>query len=304
MYKKYRHLIFGYWGEGNFGDDLLLNAIIKMKVYDINETIIISSNPVKIYNEYGVRAINKKSIFEIFKSLFVSEVFIVGYGGLLNKKNTSTYLLLLMIGIFYSVFRSKQIRIERIGLEKGSLFRLIHRYVFYFYIKKANKISVRDKSSYSEVLRYFPKANIDIENDLAIEYLKSLGLEYVQKKKSIGLALMNVKDFDYSVIKDYVLSIKDQGYTVNVYIAFKQEGDYVLSKSVFSDISVKYIFYNQGGEKNIKEFIESVASEEIFVSMRYHAMIISFLSGAKTVAIPHNSKIRSFAEDNNLIVFD
>jgi len=304
MRKKYNYLICGYWGENNFGDDLLLYSLIDEGKYDADVSVFFSSNPKLIENDYGVSSISKKSLFALLRSLFVADVFVVGFGGLFNKSNTVSYLFFFVVGFFYSILRSKKVRIERVGIQENALSNVLNRFLFFCLAKMSEYVSVRDDSSYDEIKRYFPEFVVQISDDLALEYLSSCHLERYAKRKSVGVVLMYVKGFDYSNIRKYVLSYSLAGYVINVYVIFSGENDDLLSESVFDDMNVNYIRYGLDKAYGLNYFIESMASNEVFFSMRYHPLICAFLSGSKVVAVPHNSKIRSFVEKYDIEVFN
>ena len=77
-------VISGYYGFDNFGDDAILSVLCdKLKSLNAGVTVI-SSNPSKTANDYGVKAVKNFDIKTLVKTIKSSDILISGGGSLLQ----------------------------------------------------------------------------------------------------------------------------------------------------------------------------------------------------------------------------
>lgn len=75
-------MISGYYGFDNLGDELILRVLVEeLKSHQVQVTVL-SQNPQKTAQQYGVQAIKRTSILDIIDALAQTNLFISGGGGL------------------------------------------------------------------------------------------------------------------------------------------------------------------------------------------------------------------------------
>ena len=75
-------IISGYYGFDNLGDELILRVLIdELKAHKI-EIVVLSQNPKKTAQQYGVEAIKRTSFIDVVDALARANLFISGGGGL------------------------------------------------------------------------------------------------------------------------------------------------------------------------------------------------------------------------------
>ena len=78
-----RAVISGYYGKGNGGDEALLMSLLEMLPSQV-EPIVLSGNPRKTYEQYGVQTYHNRSGLAILEALTTSDIFIWGGGSLMQ----------------------------------------------------------------------------------------------------------------------------------------------------------------------------------------------------------------------------
>ena len=78
-----RAVISGYYGKGNGGDEALLMTLLQMLPSQV-EPIVLSANPKKTQQQYGVKTCPNRSGLAILKALRTSDIFIWGGGSLMQ----------------------------------------------------------------------------------------------------------------------------------------------------------------------------------------------------------------------------
>jgi polysaccharide pyruvyl transferase CsaB len=77
-----RVIISGYYGFDNLGDELILRVLVdELKSHSVQITVL-SQNPVKTAQQYGVEAIQRTNFIDIVDALAKANLFISGGGGL------------------------------------------------------------------------------------------------------------------------------------------------------------------------------------------------------------------------------
>ena len=110
-------LIFGNFGNGNNGDEVVLMAMLQeFHKLDPNVQItVISGNPVLTERLHGVRAIRRGFSPEVIQAIARTDVVIIGGGGILIDQAHSNLKYSLVILVAY-IFQ-KPIMVYGIGLD-------------------------------------------------------------------------------------------------------------------------------------------------------------------------------------------
>lgn len=295
--------VVGYYSSGNIGDEFILHDLLK-KENKNNNFFILSNRPDKTMKLHDCRSFRRKSIIGNFLTFLSSSKLIIGGGGLFLQNNIKTYYYYCCCVFFYKLF-SKKVFISRVGIAYDALRSVQNRWLFERIVRHADFISVRDSDSYQEVIRYLPqlKDKIKIEDDYVIDYFKRQRFDRTKVEKQVGIALMQIDNFDYTKIANYLRDYVDKNYTIIFYIFFKNEGDLLITKKLISENSLKNYHIEEfkiEAPSLFEYVIESLSKNEIFISMRLHPLIISHMIGVDCKAIAHNLKIKNFAECNNI----
>jgi polysaccharide pyruvyl transferase CsaB len=78
--------IVGYFGRGNLGDEMILEAMIQaMRSRGLNgNVVVISGDPEDTRSRHGVQAVSSSDCLQVLKAVAASDALVIGGGGLLH----------------------------------------------------------------------------------------------------------------------------------------------------------------------------------------------------------------------------
>jgi GT2 family glycosyltransferase len=296
--------IIGYYGSGNIGDECILHALLQE--YDYTKNVVLSNNVELTKQLHLVDAYPKKNILGILKALMNTKRLIIGGGGLFLRDNTATYVYFYFLSLLFRLFR-KEIFVDGIGLNHEALKKKSHKLLFGGLIKNAAYVKVRDQYSYdliNEAYKNKFQNKVSVRNDFVFDFLNKwkAGKNLKEKKKIVGVSIMNLQNTGEN-LKNLILQYVKRGYRIKFYIFFENEGDLVATNTLIKKIGIKnfeIIKIKLEQPEDFNNLFEDLSKNEIFISMRFHPMLISFVLGARVYVFPHNSKISNFATKYNL----
>ena len=89
--KKFKAALLGYYGFGNLGDELLLQACINILAENgikREEVLVLSNNPEETAKTFHVKSINRWKYREVMSAFRETETLILGGGGLFQDRKS------------------------------------------------------------------------------------------------------------------------------------------------------------------------------------------------------------------------
>jgi polysaccharide pyruvyl transferase CsaB len=308
--------ILGWYGSGNAGDESILQTIIKMvKNNYINcEIVIISHRPEYIEKKYRMRSININDFRNIAFTLFKSELFILGGGGLIKPGSVGYYSTILSIANFLS---SKTIVYSVSAIPITSF---IDRLLVFFAFNICDYISVRDTYS-KKILR-----NIGIHRKIYVTRDPVLGanlnispvIEWIDEMKpyiTICLRQWNHTDLIQSGVSysnsygDYLESLStvltflvDSGYNI-VYVPMMvnlNENDNIDHKNLIAKMVKFHKKKVITTQLDPDEIINIISNSELIIGMRYHSIVYSLIADVPVIGLAYAKKVMCLMHDLEL----
>lgn len=291
-----KYIVSGYIGFDNFGDEAIAHVLSeKLKSEGAEKITLISSNPEKTKQIHNVDAC---PMLKFLPSLKEADVLISGGGSLLQDV-TSFKSLIYYLGIIYTaLFLRKDVIIYSQGI--GPITSNLGRFLTKFALKRAKKISVRDKKS-KELLKSW-----NIEAELVKDPIFYLDLAKKNQKGTVGIQLRN-----YPTVNDRFLNcLADK---VVEHFSDKNIEIFSFQDSIDLDICEKFaLILEKKGCNNVKvlsnlsirEVFDKISNLEYMIAMRFHANVVAIKSGVKTLAINYDIKVEKLAEEYNLPIIE
>lgn len=268
-----RILLFGYYGFGNFGDELLL-ASIKQHLSDHDLTVI-SGNCKQTENLHQLKAISRKQFWLNPGSY---DIFLVG-GGSILQNTTSNRSLIYYLG---AIKRAQHLGMDVYLMAQGlGPLRGIWSQMALKSLRGIH-LTVRDRQSLTIAQNCGLKA--DLVADLALSYSN-----YPPKKqgKVIGIALRDGFGLNSFLQLDWLL-------TDNIekrLFAFHNK-DYELC------LKVARFLPNAHTVKMEKlQDLEYFSDLELLWGMRLHSLIVATAMGIPALGISYDPKVTAFCEE-------
>lgn len=300
--KSNKILISGYYGFDNSGDDAILKAIVKdIKNQDIETNItVLSNNPVKTKEFYGVNAINRFKIKEVIKGIKKSNLFISGGGSLLQDVTSTRSLLYYLALMMTAKLFGKPVMVYANGI--GPIKKKLNRFLARKILNKIDLITLRDENSKefiedlgvknknivvtsdpvftldpapeARVKEIFREENIQTNN-------KFIGVSVRQWKNTENLTGI-ISDTIKYIIKEYNVNVlmipmhypEDLEISIEISKLVNQENCYVLSE-----------------QYNVEEIMGIIKEMEIIIAMRLHSLIYAATQQVPMVGLSYDPKI-------------
>lgn len=312
---KTRLLICGFYGAKNVGDELMLEAILKLIPKDkFDITILLSNNydlDASSYAPYKVLHYPKRSsdIAAIANSF---DIVIWGGGAMLDdveyehrgQYSTITYL---FMSITKAVLRSGGHALIYGVSSNSILCDSVFLDDLAFVVKNADYFSLRDSNS----LQALKKAGIDVSkidviDDLSIYNLKGKTILDKENGKELNIGLNLILEEgrmeDYKSIISHISNYFDTPtrFTLIPFYNYQNHDQKILKQlmlSIGGDVQCEITKQPD----NTEELLEIISECDYVFAMRYHAVLISALINKHTIMIDYQKKHRHYTNKNNYI---
>ncbi|AEH51847.1 polysaccharide pyruvyl transferase family protein [Pseudothermotoga thermarum] len=268
--------VFGYYGYGNVGDELLCKATLKLleeagfhKIY-----LAVPKERVNDYTSKLVKPVDRFSPFAVIKAITKSSVVVCGGGGIFQDETSFRSLLYYSSIVFLSILLRKPVIL--LGNSFGPLKRKSSRFlVKSFLASRKVYVFARDPVSY-RYARMVGK-NVYQGTDLAV---LAFDFDPDFQSSSNWICFCVKKPMDLSHL---VNVIEEKVGKENVVITAFSEEDEEVSLQIASKHNLKYV----------EDPIKAVLSSRLVVSQRMHASLLAAYYGIPFISL-NNSKANRF----------
>ncbi len=293
--------ISGYYGFGNFGDEIILKILVEnLKKFDNPpEITVFSSNPAKTSLERNVKSVQTFNPIEILKELYNSDCLISGGGSLLQDITSKKSLVYYLLVIFAAkIFRKKVIIFAQgIGPVNNKVLACLTR----FLLKKSDLVTVRDENSLNLMKKW------EVAAFKCSDPVWNISIQKSRNPEKIGIQLRDCPTMSDSFLENL-------SFCINKFYKDKEINILSLQNSFDLDICnrLKNNLNKINSELNVK-VIESISNEQVIqnicclkelIGMRYHACLCAIKAGVKVLPLSYDIKVKSLAEEFGLDYID
>lgn len=304
-----RVIISGYYGFDNLGDELILRVLVEqLKSHQIKVTVL-SQNPAKTAQEYGVDAVKRTSFIDIVDALTQANLFISGGGGLFQDAtgpmSTIYYGGLIHLARFFEVpvcFWAQGV---------GPLRKDFSRKMTASALKKCEVVTVRDEKSAALVESLTgeePEITADPVWLLTVPKKKHAPKKAGKKDKlsdpwRVGVSLRPWGELTDERLTAFAACLKKMAEQVEGPVEFlllpfqKQEDTHLLERFslLLKGCSNATIQIPQPGE-----VLGRIADCDVLLGMRFHSLILGLLCNVPVYGLVYDPKVASLLEMFNL----
>lgn len=314
-------LVYGWFGEKNLGDELILDAIIdlirgknekpnihimgsKPQAVIRTHDNVYSGDSVSTYVDYRPRMLLralKYGLPRIIHNILHSDTLIITSGGALSDWHKSSTISLFFLMDLFKMMRKK---VFVLGVGAGPINIVKSKKRFYKRLQYAAIITVRDTTSYNELIK-LELNNVKLSKDLVYYLGQKIAAQYYGEEKNnhVGLVIANVCYETPAVHEEYKKQLErliklliENGYTVSV-IPFQYAEDILFIDSLSFDRNRVTILYDKD---NLYKSISYLCQQEIVIGVRYHALVLSAILGKKLIPVVYHHKNEDFVKDFSL----
>ena len=288
-------LVSGYYGFGNFGDELILSCLCSHLKWLGVEVSVLSSNPKITSATNGVNAYYSFDFKSLFSTISKHDVLISGGGSLLQDVTSKKSLIYYLLIIFVALLLRKKVLIfaQGIGPINNSFLKLLTKLI----LKNCTYVSVRDEKSHDLLSLW------KIDSDLLCDPVFSLCLPEHSPSNIVGIQLREFHTLDKNNLKFLAQKIISNYSDKKIQIfSFQDKFDFEISK-YFQNLLLEL---NPNIEVEVLhaltylEIIQKMSNLEIIFAMRYHALILALMYGIKSVAINYDIKVEKLSNEVNI----
>jgi polysaccharide pyruvyl transferase WcaK-like protein len=319
-----RYLVYGYYGHGNFGDDLLLEGVVEgTRRRDANASFEIHSrDPVRAYAAdpdirftglarrlEGVRARPWRMLGYLVafaRAIGKSDVLVIGGGTLfIDKGRVNLSLVLLLLAVWYA--RARRRKVVIIGVAVDELTNSVTRWVTGRIFGAAQFIAVRDDVSLVYA-SHVPNHRVTRSADLVFGFdVAPLPTPVPRPRPVIGLCVI-----DYFGTVE-VSPERREALTATVSALIERYNDrydfalIVLQRGIGQkddwlepELRRKWPSLRVHDMGDLSAAARMFAEVDAVITTRYHLGVLALLWGKRVIVIDHELKMRSLAEDFGL----
>lgn len=318
-----RILICGNYGAGNFGDELILQGLLKaLREIPRLDITVMSANPRETHETYGVhavphlpthtrsriRSIVTGQIFRTFAALIKSDLILFGGGCLFNETEPRSMEIWGRRCRFFELWRKKYFII---GQSFGEIKKEKHKKIIQRVASGAAKVMVRDHASKKrlEELKIHKKVHVLADSAL---WLDKEDLFLGASPDAIGqdstgaqqYALINIRHWPSiddermkKIAETCAKTLKTRNVTpLSITLQRGENGDEALAKTL-SEVHQ----FQKNTKSDMKEWqiaiAQGYASASLVISMRLHGAIAAIITETPVLFIPYDTKISDTFDD-------
>ncbi len=302
-----KSLLIGYYGGGNFGDELLLEVLLNILKNRNNKDIsIYYSNPHMypvFHHDFGYRVVDAANKTDLLKRLIGSRNVIIGGGGLWGLDfNSKIFLLSILLFLSRYLFGK---RVYLLGVGYYSSTNLVGNIAAYFAAAAANLIFARDRETLENFSRFKEKTHLiqdmafclpgldlqTYENDL-----RDLEKLIDSSEPAVLVGIRRFREKYKNTYADVVRRFVDSNETSRIILAS-------LEPAEVNPEGLRFIADLKQGNPQVQSlefrfnpialylYFKKYSSNLRIIAPQYHLVLISLLTGVRFLPFAYDNKV-------------
>jgi len=302
-------LLLGFYGGGNYGDELLLEVLLNLLSQQQARNIAIAYQDLALYGQYhhefGYPRVLMRSLWQLCKALFQKKRIIVGGGGLWGMDMNRNILMMSALLFLARWLLGKEVYLLGVGYYNSTT--RSGRAAAWLAAKAATVIIARDDESYANFARFSTRTYQDADiawqlRDMPLdEYLPDVAALEQQldiRGKTICLALRRFRPGHASrlqtVVQECLQANRDK--PVILMLLEPKEidpaGYQVLLQLQNAHPAAKIIDF-QYNPLALFLLFRRHSRDLIFIGPQFHAILSAHLTGVPYLPISYDNKVRN-----------
>ena len=317
-------LLYGWFGENNLGDELILKSLeaLVREMLPSAKISIMASRPdmlKKTKPNVGDNAVistyidhRPKTILRSIKyglaaavhNLRSPDLVIMATGGALSDWNHNSTVTIFDLIDYWT---RKNVPVVMFGVGAGPILKKESIKRFYEHLCKVELITVRDEYSLNQ-LKEVGLENVVLTKDIVFETFNQNTIEKANKVdevKRIGVVAAPICLETPNVYIEYRNRLTEaihrlcEKYTVSL-IPFQPEYDKRLTEYILeSDARIKLLANPDGFSQNLS----NLAAQDLIIGMRYHSIVESLMNGKYVIPIVYHPKCESLCRNAGIVQY-
>ncbi|MGE0201204.1 MAG: polysaccharide pyruvyl transferase CsaB [Candidatus Melainabacteria bacterium] len=293
-----RVMISGYYGFDNLGDDLILHVLIAQLKQRHCEIVVLSNNPQETRQRFGVEAIHRTSLKEIYLAFETTHLFISGGGGLLQDSTGPMSVIyyggLMGLAKFFGL--PVCLWAQGIGPLKSWLSRQLVRQV----ILHVDRMTVRDQAS-AALLGELCDRPVEVTADPVwlLDLPKTVETDPYRQHWTVGLSLRPWPGLNNERLKHLLTILSELARIENrslqlLLFPFQPKQDVAMFQQLIALLrDFPQITWQKVESRHV---INRIGGCDAFIGMRFHSLILAILSDVKVWGLVYDPKVRQMLD--------
>uniref|UniRef100_UPI0032171574 polysaccharide pyruvyl transferase family protein n=1 Tax=uncultured Draconibacterium sp. TaxID=1573823 RepID=UPI0032171574 len=311
--------IWGYYGVGNLGDDLMLLTIQQQfdqasqifpvcystPGYQINPRIKFQPNIVSNKKHTNKLLNFILNLASVFQTMLKTKVLIFGGGTQYFESRKFDWLTFLIKYISILIVKFIGGRVIQLSIGIGNIHSPFNIFLLKQIFLKSDLIFLRDKVSFDRIKKVLPnKPDIYLDKDISYYYYHKLICQNKLDKTKIGLNFIDYYNYleknpakrkafieEAARLIDF---IQESNMEVILFSLQKNRGgkDYEFNREIIKQSQYQNNIHFVDYSSNVEEFIEQISSLNIAIGMRYHFNLLALQNNIPSIGINYQPKVR------------
>ncbi|EAZ92776.1 polysaccharide pyruvyl transferase CsaB [Crocosphaera chwakensis] len=288
-----RAVISGYYGKGNGGDEALLMSLLQMLPSEI-EPIVLSANPRKTHEQYGVKTCPNRSAFPILDTLKNSDIFIWG-GGSLMQDVTSLASPIYYAGLM-ALAQQKGLKTIAWAQGIGPLNNPFTRWLTHQVLLGCTAVSVRDYKSAELLSKWHINPLIAPDPVWALTAKSVSGLaDLPAPKVAVNLRSHPLLTSErLKILTQALIDFQKATNTCLLLVPFQSSQDLQIARYIAGKLPGNYKIIQLENPRELKGVFKGV---EMTIGMRLHSLIMAASEECKCFALSYDPKVNHLMEE-------
>jgi len=305
--------ILGYYGGGNFGDELLFEVLQHLfHDRDYQHVSFLYQKPdeyARFHHDLGYDAVDAANKIDVFKTILTRRKLVIGGGGLWGLDVNLNIVLMSVMLFFARLLLGKEVYLAGVGYY-GSTTKMGH-IAAWLAGKAANQILARDQETYDRFARINPRTFLcdDIAFDMPHLRQKSFNADIEQLEKMVGTidrptVVISLRRFKAHQLNPYTKAVEKwlaDHPTTPVILALMEPRDvdpegyarlqqWQAARSYARVIDFSYnpvaLYYLLHKHRNVLSYI----------GPQFHVLLIAHLAGVRLLPLAYDNKVSQLLE--------
>lgn len=293
MKRAFDILLLGYYGFGNLGDELLVEAAVSLLTdagVDRGRIALLSAAPSESERKFGIKAFNRWSLKDVFKACASAWMLMLGGGGLFQESTS-----LRSCVYYYSVMRIAKVMRCRI-IAEGQSIGPLHSKTAEFLAKSAfsmcSHVSVRDASALEWCKKWHQAADLtpDMVTSLAVAPAPLNG------KTLLFNARPGYPELAEAAYKTAADAARSEGLVIKGAALSLEDVEEIKRLNAFHKGEIRDIILLRTLDDFNRASVEAACS----IGMRLHFIILSALAGLPCAGYAYDPKVSGFCSAHGI----
>ncbi len=278
-------LITGYFGNSNFGDDLILSLKLKDLENQPADITVVSSDPKKTSKEFNIKSIQKFNPFRILWETMKTDILLFPGGGIFQDETSFLSLCYYIFHIIMAKIFFTKVKLEKISV--GPVTKRFSPFLLKIGLKNCD-ISVRDRHSIRILKAVGLTQKIKLEKDRLYD-LKFSDREVHPEKFVLGIQLRNWVNIERIIpalsrlLTELITKYKNLEL---VFLEFQETDKKILTELINNIQNPDNIQYYS----SIDEILKVYPRLDFLIGMRFHSILLADILNIPVFGISYAPK--------------